>query len=86
MADFSPLYGGGIKNYARVNRYIGIAHHMKPIDSEELGMTFIVFEIVEHNVKTNGGKFIEPEVEVNTWWTSLNEEPEIVIRLYYNHV
>ena len=37
------------------NRYIGVASHMKPIENKNVGVIFIVFEVIESKTKIRGG-------------------------------
>ena len=66
------------------NRHIGIVTH-EPMGCKKSGMVFVVFEVIERTLKANGQEFLEPEIEVNTWWTNLAEKPEMVIHLYHKH-
>lgn len=45
----------------------------------------IVYEVIERTIKANGQILLLPEVEVQTWWTSLDASEEDVIRLYKQH-
>lgn len=45
----------------------------------------MVVEVVERTTRANGQLLLVPEVEVQTWWTSLAEAPDTVIRLYQEH-
>jgi hypothetical protein len=44
----------------------------------------IVFEVTERTMK-NGQWMLVPEVEVDTYWTSLGDDPYQVILLYHDH-
>ena len=68
------------------NVYIGAAHHIKPEGSGEDGHVYAVFEVTERLTDAKTGQaFLIPELEVNTWWTNLPEEPATVIELYHRH-
>jgi len=45
----------------------------------------VVFEVTERTVLANGQPLLFPEVEVETWWTNLDETPATVIELYHGH-
>ena len=45
----------------------------------------IVFRVTLRTTKANGQQMLIPEVEVETYWTSLNDDPATVIRLYHAH-
>ena len=48
----------------------------------------VVFEVIERTIKAGGQVLLIPEVEVNTWWTSLGSRtatPDDVISIYHKH-
>lgn len=45
----------------------------------------VVFEVIRRTSKANGQKLLLPEIEVNTWWTSLRLPAKEVIALYHAH-
>ena len=45
----------------------------------------IVFQVTVRTMRANGQMLILPDIDVQTWWTSLNLPPEDVIRLYRDH-
>jgi len=45
----------------------------------------IVFHVTERSILSNGQILIEPQVDVETWWTSLENPPEDIYRLYREH-
>ena len=45
----------------------------------------IVFHVIERTIKGDGQRLLIPEVEVETYWTSLSEDPDRVIELYCAH-
>jgi len=45
----------------------------------------IVFRVTKRTMLANGQFLITPEIEVDTWWTSLDISEEEVIRLYCDH-
>jgi hypothetical protein len=48
----------------------------------------VVFEVIERAIKADGRILLIPDVEVNTWWTSLGSRiatPDDVIGIYHNH-
>jgi len=67
------------------NIYTGAVTHIYPRGNEELGPIFTVFEVIERTITSSGEELLIPEIEVNTWWTNLCEEPETVIEFYHKH-
>jgi len=45
----------------------------------------IVFQVTERTMLTNGQVLLEPKIDVETWWTSLENPPEDIFRLYCEH-
>jgi Transposase DDE domain group 1 len=45
----------------------------------------VVFEVILRTTEANGQKLLVPEIEVNTWWTSLRLPAKQVIELYHAH-
>jgi hypothetical protein len=45
----------------------------------------IVYQIIERSIKADGQMLIMPELEVQTWWTSLEVDEKDVIELYKAH-
>jgi hypothetical protein len=45
----------------------------------------IVFEVIERTSKADGQLLLVPDLEVNTWWTSLKEPEKTIIELYHDH-
>jgi hypothetical protein len=45
----------------------------------------IVFQVIERTSQANGQLFLVPELEVETWWTSLLHPEKTVIQLYHEH-
>jgi hypothetical protein len=45
----------------------------------------IVFQVIERTSRANGQLLLVPELEVNTWWTSLAHSEDKVIDLYHDH-
>jgi len=45
----------------------------------------VVFEVVHRTSTADGQKLLIPEIEANTWWTSLKLPAEEVIALYHAH-
>ena len=50
-----------------------------------LGKIRIVYEVIERTSKADGQLFLIPDIEVNTWWTSLTESEKTIIELYHDH-
>jgi len=45
----------------------------------------VVFEVTYRTIKADGQKLLVPEIDVNTWWTSLKLSAKEVIALYHAH-
>jgi len=45
----------------------------------------VVYKVIERKVASNGQILLVPEVEVHTWWTSLDLSESEIIRLYETH-
>lgn len=44
-----------------------------------------VFEVAERSIKADGQLLLIPEIEVDTYWTSLTDPVEVVIEQYHQH-
>jgi hypothetical protein len=45
----------------------------------------VVFEVIYRTIDASGQRLLVPEIEVNTWWTSLKLPAQVVIELYHAH-
>jgi len=45
----------------------------------------VVYEVTKRDSDARGQMLLSPEIEVNTWWTSLPDAPDDVIELYHAH-
>lgn len=45
----------------------------------------VVYEVAKRDCDARGQMMLSPEIEVDTWWTSLPDAPEAVIDLYHKH-
>jgi hypothetical protein len=45
----------------------------------------VVFEVIERSIDSDGTPLLLPKIEVNTFWSNLNEDDETVIDLYHAH-
>jgi hypothetical protein len=45
----------------------------------------VVYEVTKRDIDARGQILMISEIEVNTWWTSLPDPPDIVIELYHKH-
>jgi hypothetical protein len=45
----------------------------------------VVFEVTQRTIRADGQQLLLPEIEVNTWWTSLKLPAKEVIALYHAH-
>lgn len=44
-----------------------------------------IYEVIEREIDKNGQQLLIPEIEVNSYWTSLEDEADTIIRLYEEH-
>lgn len=65
--------------------YTGVHTGRTPACDETLPAMDIVFQVTERIVDKDGTKLLFTEIEIETYWTNLFEEPEDVIRLYHSH-
>lgn len=65
--------------------YIGTTY--RTLNDDKIGdfTVRMVYEITERTTDKNGQLFLMPQIEVNTYWTSLGVSDEEVIELYHNH-
>ena len=45
----------------------------------------VVVDVIQPTIKADGQRLLVPEIEVNTWWTSLRLPAKQVIALYHAH-
>lgn len=45
----------------------------------------LVFEVIERTIDRHGQMLLMPELEVNSWWTSLDFDEAAIIQLYHDH-
>jgi hypothetical protein len=45
----------------------------------------IIFKVIERTIKSDGQALLFPEIEVDTFWTSLPDEASKIVRLYEDH-
>jgi len=45
----------------------------------------VVFEVIRRTIAADGQRLLVPDIEVNTWWTSLKLSAKEVIALYHAH-
>lgn len=65
--------------------FIGEASHINVAGRDDLSPIFTTFEVTERTVDRDGQELLIPEIEVNTFWTNLPDEAQIVIGLYHSH-
>ena len=67
------------------NIYTGSVSHKVPAGRDDMNTVEIIFEVIERTIGADGQVLLIPELEVNTWWTNLPEEPTMAIHLYHQH-
>ena len=65
--------------------FTGEASHIKVAGRDDLSPIFATFEVTERTIDRNGQKLLIPDIEVNTFWTTLPVEAQTVIGLYHSH-
>jgi len=65
-----------------VPREINVPHADGRVTQETVR---IVYEVTERTIDKNGQIMLLPQVEANTWWTSLSLPEEDVVALYHAH-
>ncbi len=63
----------------------GTTSHRIPGNRADLPTVEIAFEVTERTIDRKGNSLLLPELEVNTYWTNLPDDPEFIIDLYHNH-
>lgn len=78
--DFAKKEGNCIKAREGKEVYLG------ETILQRAGMDLrVIYRVVERTILTNGQILLAPEIEVDTFWTSLPDAPEAIIRLYADH-
>ena len=67
------------------NIFTGSVSHMIPAGRDDIKPVEVIFEVIERTIGVDGQALLIPELEVNTWWTNLPEEPVTVVHLYHQH-
>jgi len=65
--------------------FTGEASHIKVAGRDDLSPIFATFEVTERTIDRDGQKLLIPDIEVNTFWTTLPVEAQMVIGLYHSH-
>ena len=65
--------------------YTGVHTGKKPARDESLPALDIVFQVTERCIAKDGTFLLFPEMEIETFWTNMYENPEKVIDLYHDH-
>lgn len=65
--------------------YSGVHTGKKPAGDESFPAIDIVFQVTERRMAKDGTLLLFPELEIETFWTNMYEEPDEVIELYHDH-
>lgn len=65
--------------------YTGTLEHLHPGGDETRAPLPVVFRVTVRTADAQGEAFLFETIDVDTWWTSLGEGAETVIRLYEAH-
>ena len=44
-----------------------------------------VYQVIERTITANGQHLLLPDIEIETYWTSLDHKPEVIIEQYHQH-
>lgn len=67
------------------SQWTGVLTKAHPKATADFPDLDVVFQVTERTCDCDGTVFLFPQVEVETWWTNLYEEPGDVIKLYHDH-
>jgi len=65
------------------NVFTGVLSHLEPAKYKSGKPLFIVFEVTERTIGSNGEVLLFPEIEVNSWWTNIPDDAPYVIEFYH---
>jgi len=75
-------YGPGcIKREGKIVYMGSVMRRPKGFDKER----HLVYRVVERNILANGQILLTPEIEVDTYWTSLPDPAHTIVELYHDH-
>lgn len=66
-------------------QWTGVLTKAHPKAREDFPDLDVVFQVTERTTDHDGTIFLFPQIEVETYWTNLYEEPLDVIKLYHDH-
>jgi len=77
----------GVKNEPRPGKtvYVGACTRFMDNGQGVLESWRVVFEVTVRTILAKGERLLLPEIDVDTYWTDLEEYPETVIELYHAH-
>ncbi len=80
----------GVCHQARLGKivYRGSTSRSKTltIDSKKVTRSIrCVYQVIERTITAQGQHLLLPEIEVETYWTSLDHKPDIIIEQYHQH-
>lgn len=64
--------------------YVGVLYSKQPAN-ENCSPVPVAFEVTVREIDKAGNYLLFPQLEVDTYWTSLCEDAEEIIRLYHDH-
>ena len=83
--DIAKSVGNVVSEKEGYKRYIGFLSHLCPGNKENNNAVSVAFSVSVTNVDKNGQGILFPEIKVETYWTNLPENPEVIFELYHNH-
>ena len=83
--DIAQAEGAIIHQDESKTVYVGVHTGRKPAQDEALPDIDVVFQVTERRRAKDGTRLLFPELEIETFWTNMYENPETVIELYHDH-
>lgn len=86
--DLAKKEGGCHQGRPGKTIYRGATTRLKTltIDGEKVTRSIrCVYQVVERTITAKGQHLLLPEIEVETYWTSLTHEPDVIIEQYHLH-
>jgi len=65
--------------------YTGTLEHLYPKGDGKIPPITVAFKVTVRTSDAKGNLFLFEEISVDTWWTSLYEDAETIIKLYQDH-
>lgn len=83
--DIAQAEGNIVYQDASKTVYVGYHTGRTPANAIDFPAVDLVFEVTVRKCSKDGSRLLFPEIEAQTLWTNLYEQPETVIELYHRH-